>query len=184
MSLSDIIASKEAAGRIKDQMDLVLLKAFQEVYEQEQLRQRMENLEQQQQQEQALSDAPSNQASQTISSDIPNAAAQAELLRAEQLSLQHNSQLAFYAQVKAQQIDNLQAGVQSAIHSQATKLAAIEQERPAWPASKQARATWNNRITQARARLAQLDRRSERLGEIAQDAALYAELHARRARRP
>jgi hypothetical protein len=44
VSLRDIIASKEAAGRIKDQMDLALLKAFQEVYEQEQLRQRMENL--------------------------------------------------------------------------------------------------------------------------------------------
>jgi hypothetical protein len=51
----------------------------------------------------------SNQASQTIVPDIPNGAAQAELLRAEQLSLQHNSQLAFYAKAKAQQIDNLQA---------------------------------------------------------------------------
>src|SRR5262245_6132418 len=59
----------------------------------------------------------SNQASQTIGADINNAATQAELLRAEQLSLQHNSQLAFYAQAKAQQIDILQASFQSAIHS-------------------------------------------------------------------
>jgi hypothetical protein len=117
----------------------------------------------------------SSQASQTIGADIPNGAAQAELLRAEQLSLQHNSQLAFFAQAKAQQIDILQASLQSAIHSQATKLAAIEQERPAWPASKQARAAWNNQITQAKARLAQLERRFERVGEIAQDAALYAD---------
>jgi hypothetical protein len=50
----------------------------------------------------------SNEVSQTIGTDIPNGAAQAEFLRAEQLSLQHNSQLAFYAQAKAQQIDNLQ----------------------------------------------------------------------------
>src|SRR6516162_3348560 len=63
----------------------------------------------------------SNEASQTIGADINNAAAHAELLRAEQLSLQHNSQLAFYAQAKAQQIDNIQASLQRAIHSQATK---------------------------------------------------------------
>ena len=175
VSLRDIIASKEAAGRIKDQMDLALLKAFQEVFEQEQLRQRMENLEQQQQQQQTVSDGSSNQASQTISPDVPNAAAQAELLRAEQLSLQHNGQLALYAQAKAQQIDNPQASLQSAIHSQATKLAAIEQERPAWPVTKQARASWNDQIAQAKARLAQLERRSERVGEIARDAGLYAD---------
>src|SRR5215471_8149352 len=67
----------------------------------------------------------SSQASQTIGVDIPNGAAQAELLRAEQLSLQHNAELAFHAQAKAQQIDTLQASLQTAIHSQATKLAAI-----------------------------------------------------------
>src|SRR5271165_5641817 len=49
-----------------------------------------------------------NQASEAIGPDIPNTAAQAELLRAEQLSLQHNAQLALYAQAKAQQIDTLQ----------------------------------------------------------------------------
>src|ERR1700740_3216694 len=86
--------------------------------------------EQQQQQIQESS----NEASLTIGADINNAATQAELLRAEQLSLQHNSQLAFYAQAKAQQIDNLQDSLQSAIHSQATKLAAIAQKQPAWPA--------------------------------------------------
>jgi hypothetical protein len=117
----------------------------------------------------------SNEASQTIGADINNAAAHAELLRAEQLSLQHNSQLAFYAQAKAQQIDNLQASLQSAIHSQATKLAAIEQQQPAWPANKQARTTWQNQVTQAKGRLAQLERRSERVGEIAQAAGLYAD---------
>src|SRR6516162_8640585 len=117
----------------------------------------------------------SSQASQTIGVDIPNGAAQAELLRAEQLSLQRNAELAFHAQAKAQQIDSLQASLQSAIHSQAAKLAAIEQERPGWPASKQARTGWQNQVTQAKARLAQLERRSERVGEIAQAAGLYAD---------
>ena len=117
----------------------------------------------------------SNQASQTIVADIPNGVAQAELLRAEQLSLEHNTELAFYAQAKAQQISTLRASLQSTIHSQAAKLAAIEQERPGWPASKQARTAWQNQVTQAKARLAQLERRSERVGEIAQDAGLYAD---------
>jgi len=117
----------------------------------------------------------SGQASQTIGADIPNGAAQAELLRAEQLSLQHNAELAFHAQAKAQQIDTLQASLQTAIQSQATKLAAIEQERPAWPTSKQARTLWQNQIAQAKAHLAQLERRSERVKEIAQDAGLYAD---------
>jgi hypothetical protein len=89
--------------------------------------------------------------------------------------LQHNSQIAFYAQAKAQQIDNLQASLQSALHSQATKLAAIEQQQPAWPANKQARAASQNQVTQAKGRLAQLERRSERVGEIAQVAGLYAD---------
>ena len=129
-------------------------------------------LSEQQQQE---IQASSNEVSQTIGADINNPAAHAELLRAEQLSLQHNAQLAFYTQAKAQQIDNLQASLQSAIHSQATKLAAIEQESPAWPATKQAHAAWNNQITQAKARLAQLERRSERVGEIAHNAGLYAD---------
>jgi|EndMetStandDraft_4_1072995.scaffolds.fasta_scaffold07853_10 hypothetical protein len=38
VSLSDIIASKEATGRQKDQIDLPMLKSFQRVYEQEQIR--------------------------------------------------------------------------------------------------------------------------------------------------
>jgi len=114
----------------------------------------------------------SNQVPQTIGADIPNDAAQAELLRAEQLSLQYDTQLALYAQAKAQQIDTLQAALQTAIHSQATKLATIEQERPA---SKQARTLWQNQIVQAKARLAQLERRFERVGEIAHDASLYAD---------
>jgi hypothetical protein len=94
---------------------------------------------------------------------------------AEQLSLQHNAQLAFYAQAKAQQIDNLQASLQTAIHSQATKLAAIEQKQPTWPAGRQARTAWQNQIAQAKARLAQLERRSERVREIATGAGLYAD---------
>ena len=64
--------------------------------------------EQQQQQIQESSNEPS----QMIGADINNAATQAELLRAEQLSLQHNYQLTFYAQAKAQQIDCLQARLQ------------------------------------------------------------------------
>jgi hypothetical protein len=136
---------------------------------------RLANDEGQQQHQQTLEEGSLNEASEAIAPDIPNAAAQAELLRAEQLSLQHNSQLAFYAQAKAQQIDILQASLQSAIHSEATKLAAIEQESPAWPATKQAHAAWNNQITQAKARLAQLERRSERVGEIAHNAGLYAD---------
>jgi hypothetical protein len=44
---------------------------------------------------------------QSIGPDLPNSSAQAELFRAEQLSLQHNSQLAFYVQAKAQQTGGL-----------------------------------------------------------------------------
>jgi hypothetical protein len=136
---------------------------------------RLANEELQQQQQQTATQPALNQPSQAISPDVSNAATQADLLRAEQLSLQHNSQLAFYAQAKAQQIDNLQASLQSAIHSQATKLAAIEQKQPPWPAGRQARTTWQNQIAQAKARLAQLERRSERMGEIAHDAGIYAD---------
>src|SRR6516165_1892061 len=112
---------------------------------------------------------------QSTGPDLPNASAEAELLRAEQLSLQYNSQLAFYAQAKAQQIQTLQASLQTAIHSQTAKLAAIEAKRPAWPAGRQARAALRNQIAQAKARLAQLERRSERVGEIARAAGLYAD---------
>jgi hypothetical protein len=65
--------------------------------------------------------------------------------------------------------------LQTAIDNQTAKFAAIQQERPAWPASKQARTAWQNQVTQAKARLAQLERRFERVGKIAQDAGLYAE---------
>jgi hypothetical protein len=116
-----------------------------------------------------------NEASEAIDRDIPNTAAEAELLRAEQLSLQHNAQLAFYAQAKAQQIDALQAALQTALHNQAAKLAAIEHHAPAWPANRQARSTWQNQLAQAKIRLAQLERRSERVGEIASCAGLYAD---------
>jgi hypothetical protein len=68
--------------------------------------------------------------------------------------LQHNAQLAFSAQAKAKQLDTLQAALQTAIDNQAAKLAAIEQERPAWPASKQARTARQNQLAQAKARLA------------------------------
>ena len=108
----------------------------------------------QQQQQQTLSEGSLNQASETIGRDIPNTAAQAELLRAEQLSLQHNAQLAFYAQAKAQQIDTLQAALQTALHNQTAKLAAIEHHAPAWTANRQARSTWQNQLAQAKTRLA------------------------------
>ena len=54
-----------------------------------------------QQQQQSFKDTHSYEPSESLGPDVPNTAAQAELLRAEQLSLQHNSQLAFYAQAKA-----------------------------------------------------------------------------------
>ena len=54
---------------------------------------RLANEEGQQQQQQTLSEGSLDQASEAIGRDIPNTAAQAELLRAEQLSLQHNAQL-------------------------------------------------------------------------------------------
>jgi hypothetical protein len=82
-----------------------------------------------------------------------------------------NAQLAFYAQAKAQQIDTLQAALQSAVHNPA-KLAAIEHHPPAWPANRQARSTWQNQLAQAKTCLAQLERRSERVGEIATGAGL------------
>jgi hypothetical protein len=129
----------------------------------------------QQQQQQTLSEGSLNQLSEAIGRDIPNTAAQAELLRAEELSLQYNAQLAFYAQAKAQQIDTLQAALQTALHNQAAKLAAIEHHAPAWPASRQARSTWQNQLAQAKTRLSQLERRSERVGEIASGAGLYAD---------
>jgi hypothetical protein len=129
----------------------------------------------QQQQQQTLSEGSLNQPSEAIGRDIPNTAAEAELLRAEQLSLQHNAQLAFYAQAKAQQIDTLQAALQTALHNQVGKLAAIEHHAPAWTANGQARSTWQNQLAQAKTRLAQLERRSERVGEIATGAGLYAD---------
>jgi hypothetical protein len=49
----------------------------------------------QQQQQQTLSEGSLTQPSEAIGRDIPNTAAQAELLRAEQLSLQYSS-LAFF----------------------------------------------------------------------------------------
>ena len=67
------------------------------------------------------------------------------------------------------------SALQTAIASQNSKLAAIEADRPAWPATRHALAAWQNQITQAKARLAQLERRSERVGEIAQAAGLYAD---------
>ena len=115
------------------------------------------------------------QPSQSLAPDLPNAFGEAELLRAEQLSFQYHSQLAFYAQAKAQQIQTLQASLQTAIHSQTAKLAAIEAKRLAWPAGRQARTALRNQIAQAKARLAQLERRSERVGDIAQTAGLYAD---------
>jgi hypothetical protein len=173
--LEDIIASKEATAGREILLTCPCCESFKEHTNSTSSNYGLRTSNKQQQQQQTLSDGSLNQASQTISPDIFNAATQAELLRAEQLSLQHNSQLAFYAQAKAQQIHNLQASLQIAIHSQAAKLAAIEQERPAWPATKQARAAWNNQVAQAKARLAQLERRSERVGEIPQDAGLYAD---------
>jgi hypothetical protein len=131
------------------------------------------NEEAQQQQQQTLSEG--SLGSEAIGRDIPNTAVQAELLRAEQLSLQHNAQLAFYAQAKAQQIDTLQATLQSALHNQVAKLAAIEHHAPAWTANRQARSTWQNQLAHAKIRLAQLERRSERVGEIASAAGLYAD---------
>jgi hypothetical protein len=78
-------------------------------------------------QQQSLSATLSDQTAHTVDPGNANSTAQAELLRAEQLSFEHNTQLASYAQAKAQQVDSLQASLQSAIHSQAAKLAAIEQ---------------------------------------------------------
>ena len=136
---------------------------------------RLANEEEQQQQQQTLSEGCLNQASEAIGRDIPNTAAQAELLRAEQLSLQHNAQLAYYAQAKAQQIDTLQAALQTALHNHVAKLAAIEHHAPAWPANRQARSAWQNQLAQAKTRLAELERRFERVGEIATGAGLYAD---------
>jgi hypothetical protein len=89
--------------------------------------------------------------------------------------LQHDAQLAFYAQAKAQQIDTLQAALQTALHNQVTKLAGMEQHAPPWTVNRQARSTWQNQLAQAKTRLAQLERRSERVGEIATGAGLYAD---------
>ena len=136
---------------------------------------RLANEEEQQHQQQTLSEGCLNQASEAIGRDIPNTAAQAELLRAEQLSLQHNAQLAYYAQAKAQQIDTLQAALQTALHNHVAKLAAIEHHAPAWPANRQARSAWQNQLAQAKTRLAELERRFERVGEIATGAGLYAD---------
>ena len=132
---------------------------------------RLANEERQQQHQQTLREGFLNQPSEAIRRDIPTA----ELLRAEQFSLQYNAQLAFYAQAKAQQIDTLQAALQTALHNQVAKLAAIEHHSPAWAASREARSTWQNQLAQAKTRLAQLERRSERVGEIATGAGLYAD---------
>jgi len=135
----------------------------------------MEKLDHHHLQQQNLEERHSSKSSQSIELDVPNAAAQAELLRAEQLSLEHNGQLALYAQAKAQQINTLQASLQTAIDNLRAKLVTVEQDPPAWSATKQARAAWNNQVAQAKGRLAQRELRSERVGEIAHEAGLYAD---------
>jgi hypothetical protein len=79
------------------------------------------------------------------------------------------------AQAKAQQIHTLEVALQTALHNQAAKLATSEHHAPAWPANRQARSTWQNQLAQAKTRLAQLERRSKRMGEAAQAAGLYAD---------
>jgi hypothetical protein len=112
----------------------------------------------------------------SIEPDIPgDPATEAELLRAQQLSLQRNDLLASYAQAKAQQIDSLQAALQTAIQNQSAKITSIQQNSPAWFVSKRTRLTWQNELTKAQARLSQLEQRSERVGQIAQASSLYAD---------
>src|SRR6516164_5617568 len=69
---------------------------------------RLANEEEQQHQQQTLSEGCLNQASEAIGRDIPNTSAQA----------------------KAQQIDTLQAALQTALHNHVAKLAAIEHHAP------------------------------------------------------
>jgi hypothetical protein len=59
-----------------------------------------------------------------------------------------------------------QTSSQTAIDNQTAKFASIEQDRPAWPASKQTRAAWDNQLTQLKGRILQLEQRSERVGEV------------------
>jgi hypothetical protein len=72
---------------------------------------------------------------------LDDLATDAELLRAEQLPLQRNDLLASYAQAKAQQIDSLQAALQTAIQNQSAKITSIKQNSPAWFVSKRTRLT-------------------------------------------
>jgi len=71
-----------------------------------------------------------------------------------------------------------QASLQRAIRSQAAKLATIEQQRPATRAGAQARLNRQNQVARLKARLAQLERRSERVGELARSAGLLCRLQA------
>ena len=83
----------------------------------------------------------------------------------------HPNYIALYALAKAQQIDRstpFRPRCKPLSITRPRRLAAIEQERPACLASKQARTSWQNQVTQAKGRLAQLERRFERVGEIAQ----------------
>jgi len=67
------------------------------------------------------------------------------------------------------------ASLQRAIHSQAAKLATIEQQRPATRAGAQARLNWQNQVAQLKARLAQSNADPKGWGRLPGTPAFYAD---------
>jgi hypothetical protein len=178
VSLPDIIKSKEATHRQKDLMDLPMLRAFQRVYDQEQTLRNTQSLDQQQQQQQerevTLKDERLGPNSSRIA-QLDSAISQAEELRDEQVQQQYGDQLGVYVQEKAEQIDRLRSSLAAALAGEQTNLQALQQTPPGWTAGKKAHAQWEQQVARRKTRIVQIELRLDRVGEIEEEAGIYAE---------
>ena len=109
------------------------------------------------------------------STHLDSVISQAEQLRDQQVEQEYNDRFGVYVQEKAEQINRLESDLAEAIASEQRELEVIQQTRPGWSASKQARTQWRQRIAQHQARIAQLTVRLERVGKIKEAAGIYAE---------
>ena len=109
------------------------------------------------------------------STHLDSVISQAEQLRDQQVEQEYNDRFGVYVQEKAEQINRLESDLAEAIASEQRELEVIQQTRPGWSASKQARTQWRQRIAQHQARITQFTVRLERVGEIKEAAGIYAE---------
>ena len=102
------------------------------------------------------------------STHLDSVISQAEQLRDQQVEQEYNDRF-------GEQINRLESDLAEAIASEQRELEVIQQTRPGWSASKQARTQWRQRIAQHQARITQFTVRLERVGEIKEAAGIYAE---------